>query len=81
MHVYGAPQIDVDPDITVKNFIEKTCLFLVMQKDLTELHELVKTLQTHHHTFTCRKKKGCKCRFNYPCPPSEDTMIVRGSGC
>ena len=51
-----------------------------MQKDLTELHELVKTLQTHHHTFTCRKKKGCKCRFNYPCPPSEDTMIVRGSG-
>ena len=35
-------------------------------------------MRTHHHTFTCRKKKGCKCRSNYPCPPSEDTIIVHG---
>ena len=69
MHVYGAPQIDVDPDITVKNFIEKyiTCS-LPCKKTYPKLHELAKTLETHHQTFTCRKKKGCKCRFSYPCP-------------
>ena len=56
--VYGAPQINVDPDITGKNFIGKyiTCS-LPCKKTYPELHELVKTLQTHHHTFTCRKRK------------------------
>ena len=79
VHVYGASQIDVGPDITVKNFIEKyiTCS-LPCKKTYPKLHELAKTLETYHHTFTCRKKKGCKCRFNYPCPPSEDAIIVRG---
>ena len=38
----------------------------------------MKILQTHHHTFTCREKKGCKCQFNYPCSQSEDTIIVCG---
>ena len=79
MHVYGAPQIDVNPDIKVKNVIEKylTCS-LPCKKTYPKLHELVKTLRTHHHTFTCRKKKGYKCRSNYLCPPSEDTIIVHG---
>ena len=76
VHVYGAPEIDVDPDITVKNLIEKYVTYsLPCRKTYPKL---VKTLQTHNHTFTCRKKKGCKCQFNYPCPPSEDTIIVRG---
>ena len=58
VYVYGAPKIDVDPDITVKIFIEKyiTCS-LPCKKTYPELYELVKTLQTHHHTFTCRKRK------------------------
>ena len=38
----------------------------------------MKKVQTHHHTTTCRKKKGVKCRFNAPWPPSEKTLIVRG---
>ena len=42
-----------------------------------ELHEIVKSKQTHRHTFTCRKKKGVQCRFNAPWPPSDKTMIVR----
>ena len=25
-----------------------------------------------------QEKKGCKCEFNYPFPPSEDIIIVRG---
>ena len=38
----------------------------------------MKKVQTHHHTTTCRKKKGVKYRFNAPWPPSEKTLIVRG---
>ena len=61
VHVYGAPQIDVNPDITVINFIEKciTCS-LPCKKTYPKLLELVKTLLTYHHTFICRKKKGRK---------------------
>ena len=29
-----------------------------------EMSNLVKRVQTHHHTTTCRKKKGIACRFN-----------------
>ena len=38
------------------------------------LHSLVKTLQIHHHTDTCRKGKSL-CRFNFPRPPSNETKI------
>ena len=34
-------------------------------------------LQTHHHTSTCRKKEGVKCRFHFPWPPSKRSLIVR----
>ena len=58
VHVYGAPQIDVNPDITVKNFIEKhiTCS-LPCKKTYPKLHEVVTTLQTHQHTFHAEKGK------------------------
>ena len=58
MHVYGAPQIDVNPDITVKNVIEKyiTCS-LPCKKTYPKLHELVKTLQTHHLLSHAEKRK------------------------
>ena len=35
-------------------------------------------MQTHHHTYTCRKKKGIKCQFNAPWPPSDKTCIISG---
>ena len=28
--------------------------------------------------MTCKKKKGVRCRFNAPWPPSEETQIIRG---
>ena len=37
---------------------------------------MVKKVQTHHHTTTCRKKKGVVCRFNAPWAPSNKTKIV-----
>ena len=42
-----------------------------------EMSNLVKKVQTHHHTTTCRKKKGVACRFNAPWAPSNKTRIVR----
>ena len=37
---------------------------------------LVKKLQTHHHTTTCRKKKGVMCRFNAPWTLTDKIRIV-----
>ena len=33
-------------------------------------------MQSHHHTTTCRKKKGVVCRFNAPWAPSDKIRIV-----
>ena len=44
-----------------------------------EFHSLVKKVQTHHHTQTCKKKKGKLCRFDAPWPPTENTVISRAN--
>ena len=79
IHVRNAPKIDENEGSEVEEFINKyiTCS-LPDESEYAELNNLVKTVQTHHHTFTCRKKKGVKCRFNAPWPPSDKTRIVRG---
>ena len=41
------------------------------------MSNLVKKVQTHHHTTTCRKKKGIACRLNAPWPLSNKTRIIR----
>ena len=40
------------------------------------MSDLVKKVQIHYHTTTCRKKKGVACRFNGPWAPSYKTRIV-----
>ena len=42
-----------------------------------EMSNLAKKVQTHHHTTTCRKKKGVACRFNAPWTPLNKTRIIR----
>ena len=42
-----------------------------------EMSNLAKKVQTHHHTTTCRKKKGVACRFNAPWVPLNKTRIIR----
>ena len=41
-----------------------------------ELHDLVKRVQKHNHTRTC-KKKDKTCRFRYPRLPSHQTVIAK----
>ena len=41
-----------------------------------EMSNLIKKVPTHHHTATCRKKKGVACRFNAPWAPSNKTGII-----
>ena len=43
------------------------------------LNQLVKSVQTHKHRKTCEKTKSARCRFKAPWPPSDKTLIVRGT--
>ena len=39
-----------------------------------DVHELVKTLETHSHSAYCRRKGLC--RFGFPKAPSHKTIIA-----
>ena len=58
-------------------FIDKyiTCA-LPDETKYPEMSNLVKKVQTHHHTTTCRKRKGVTCRFNALWAPTNNTRAV-----
>ena len=68
VHIVHAPKIDENEDSEVVEFTDKyiTCALPDATK-YPEMSNLVKKVQTHHHTATCRKKKGVAHRFNAPC--------------
>ena len=78
IHIVDAPKIDENNDGEVIEFIDKyfTCA-LPDEEKCPEMNKLVKKVQIHHHTTTCRNKKGVTCRFNAPWTPSIETRIVR----
>jgi hypothetical protein len=43
--------------------------------DNEELKQLVTRVQTHSHSVACKKKKSDDCRFRFPKPPSDKTII------
>ena len=71
IHFRDSPRIDQDNDEDVVKVIDKhwTCA-LPDTTEFPELHKLVSTVRTHHHTFICRKKSGVTCRFHarWPLP-------------
>ncbi|XP_066926640.1 uncharacterized protein [Clytia hemisphaerica] len=82
IHIKDAPVIDENDsskDNQVIDFIDRyiTCS-LPDKEEYPKLYELVNTVQKHHHTTTCRKKSGSRCRFKAPWPPCEETQIIRG---
>ena len=78
IHIVDAPKIDENEDSEVAEFIDKyiTCAVPDATK-YPEMSNLVKKVQTHHHTTTCRKKKEIACRLNAPWPLSNKTRIIR----
>lgn len=72
--VKNAPKLDVQLDEEVCDFIKQHVTCALPENDL-ELSDLVKKLQTHKHSSYCRKKGSC--RFQFPLPPSADTIIAR----
>ncbi|XP_066930030.1 uncharacterized protein [Clytia hemisphaerica] len=82
VHIKAAPQInekDSSNDQEVVHFIDKYITCSLSDKgEFPKLHNLVNTVQKHHHTTTCRKKKGSRCRFKATWPPCEESRIIRG---
>ena len=50
---------------------------LLGESKYPQIINLVKKVQTHHNTTTCRKKKCIARKFNAPCTPSDETEIIR----
>ena len=77
IHIVDVPKIDENENSEVVEFIDKYITYaLPNATKYPEMSNLVKKVQTHHDTATCRKKKGVGCRFNAPWAPSNKTRIV-----
>ena len=64
VHIVDAPKIDENEDSELVKFIDNYITYaLPDETKYPEMSNLVKKVQTHHHTTTCRKKKGVACRF------------------
>ena len=72
IHILDIQEIDKNEDSEVVEFTDKyiTCA-LPDETKYPEMNNLVKKVQTHHHTTTCRKKKSVTCRFNDPWAPTD----------
>ena len=78
IYIVDAPKIDENEDSEVAEFIDKyiTCA-LPDEIKYPEMSNLVKKVQTHHHTTTFRRKEGVAYRFNALRAPSDNSGIVR----
>ncbi|XP_070573805.1 uncharacterized protein [Ptychodera flava] len=77
VHVLNAPILDKDTDEDVISFIDKYISCAIPDDTDPVLRDLVISRQTHHHTRTCKKRKGLECRFHFKKPPSSETVIAR----
>nr|XP_021333346.1 uncharacterized protein LOC101884770 [Danio rerio] len=77
--VKDAPEFEHDQDQVVCDFIDKyiSCKLPDVIKD-PELHRIVSEVQMHsrNHSKSCRKNNK-HCRFGFPKPPINRTMITR----
>lgn len=69
----GAPKLGQNSEEEIGSFINKyvTC------KKNPSIPNLV-NYQTHRHARTCRKKGKSICRFGFPMPPLDKTLILEG---
>ena len=72
--IKDAPKVGIDTDVDIANFIDRYQSCSIPDND-DELRTLVKTLQTHVHSRTSGKAQSC--RFRFPHPPSDNTVIAK----
>ena len=77
IHIVDFPKIDENEDCEVAFINYCISCALLNETKYPEISNLVKKVQSHHHTTICRKKKGVACRFNAPWAPADKTRIVR----
>ena len=83
--VEDSPQIDIDNDQDVCEFINQYCSGCIIEDwnnaplDTTcdELEAIVRRVQVHKHNPMCRANKKAKCRHSFPKIPSFQTVITR----
>ena len=81
-HVHSFFWIEDAPNMETLEGQKKASAFIdtyisaqLPQKD-DPLHSLVSSLQSHSHTHTCYKRKSkVNCRFNFPSPQSNETVV------
>ena len=72
--VKDAPEFGVNANDEVCAFIDQYVSCKLPGED-SKLKELVLLLQKHKHSSYCKRNKTC--RFSFPKPPSEKTLITR----
>ena len=51
------------------------CMFVSCSLKNPRVEEIVRNVNIHHHTKTCRKYSNTSCRFNFPRFPSLKTIV------
>ncbi len=75
--IKDAPIYDEDNHQSVIECIKFIDMFITCERNEEGEMEKLIGYQIHKHSQTCKKgKSGKKCRFNYPKPPMEATMIL-----
>ena len=69
--VKNAPKYKVNSNKEITEFVDR---YLKCDTDNTNMKDI--QLQVHKHSRTCHKKADRICRFGYPLPPLENTMIL-----
>ena len=70
--VENAPKYNSSTNEEITTYVDK---YLKCCSDEAYLHDLIQ-LQLHKHSRTCRKKADRICRFGYPLPPLNRTIIL-----
>ena len=69
--IEGAPVFKQDSNEDIVQFIDK-----YVSCSLSDSPSELVNLQVHKHSKTCRKKGHPICRFNFPLPPLDKTLIL-----
>lgn len=70
--VKNGPQFNLQTDDEITAYVDK---YLTCSAYDSQIENLIQ-LPIHKHSRTCRKKQDKTCRFGYPLPPLQQTLIL-----